>query len=59
MGHTHRTEKSSRYEPETLHSKLNGGLSVKNKRDEARKEREREKGGRIRGRFRDKDSSEL
>jgi len=37
-------EKSSRNEPEILHSKPNEGLLVENERDGA-KERERERGG--------------
>jgi len=51
VGHIHRTEKSSRNEPETLHSKPNEGLSVENEKDGAKeRERERERGG-IKGRF--------
>jgi len=47
VGHIHRTEKSSRNEPEILHSKLNEGLLVENERDGA-KEREREEGVELR-----------
>lgn len=42
VGHTHRTEKSSRYEPETLHSKPNGGLSVENERETKQEKKGRE-----------------